>query len=63
LVFVENRIKGARKGAFLLLAHLPKVTSEIVGQNLPVCLDSRQGIATISEIAFGNQSRAFEKIL
>ena len=26
------------------------------GANLPVCLDSRQGIATISEITFGNQS-------
>src|SRR5579864_2878233 len=27
------------------------------GANLPVCLDSPQGIATISEITFGNQSR------
>jgi len=27
------------------------------GANLPVCLDSPQGIATVSEITFGNQSR------
>jgi len=25
------------------------------GANLRVCLDSRQGIATVSEITFGNQ--------
>jgi hypothetical protein len=33
------------------------------GANLPVCLDSLQGIATLPEITFGNQSNEFDAVI